>query len=512
MRREIRAWLLAGAALAAMGCRKGERTPAAAPTPPPVAAPPAAPAPPSIGMADPFARLGADAARSLAAGYKALRAKRFDEARAAFSEVVKAAPDHATARYQEVRAAALSGHFADVPALWADLLARDCVAYAGRLDKPKELAPLRASPEWAKVKQIEAAAMQRYAVGLDKGFFFVARARDAAPAKAGADGVTKIDLQQEAWHFDPATQRYRRLTNTDGHVFAIAPSPDRRTLSFLVVSTLKAGAGAPSFLDAQAGSIDLTTLAATGPFPMAGEAPGFVLAFGAHGEPLWQGATPGKAWTFDTARTTLVEIAVDLKPEAPGTTRAVADEVRHFGGGAAGVKVAPDGASVEVAGIAEPLRAARPISTATLEWSPGHKRLTYAGAISPCKILKQGKPMKDDRNELFVYDVEKKSAQRVAQAVSSFGALWLDEDHLVFEGGVGREGRLHVFDLSTRNDVVLTPRFGAGLFGYPELRCDGPEDGWGSERSERGTHPPAGTQAAPAESGEPVEGDDGGVP
>src|SRR5437762_189840 len=72
--------------------------PAPAPLPPPVvgmapSAPtivpmPAAPAPPPIGLQDPFARPGATAARALETGWRAMRKKDYDEARAAFHAVV----------------------------------------------------------------------------------------------------------------------------------------------------------------------------------------------------------------------------------------------------------------------------------------------------------------------------------------------------------------------------------------------------------------------------------------
>ena len=109
-----------------------------------------------------------------------MSAKKYDDARTAFAAVVAAHPDYTPARFQELKAAALGGHVADVPALWRELLARDFVAYAGRLDKPKDLAPLRASPEWARIKAQEASIKPAYAADLGKGLFFVARGRDVA--------------------------------------------------------------------------------------------------------------------------------------------------------------------------------------------------------------------------------------------------------------------------------------------------------------------------------------------
>ena len=160
--------------------------------------------PPVVGMDDPFARMTGDAAKSLKAGYKAMQAKKYDEARAAFAAVVSAAPDYSPARMQEMKAAALGGHAADVPALWKDLLARDFVAFAGRLDKPKELAPLRAGPEWARIKAQEASIQPAYAADLGKGLFFIARGRDAVVIRRPAKGRSKLELNQELFQVDPA--------------------------------------------------------------------------------------------------------------------------------------------------------------------------------------------------------------------------------------------------------------------------------------------------------------------
>jgi hypothetical protein len=41
---------------------------------------------------------------------------------------------------------------------------------------------------------------------------------------------------------------------------------------------------------------------------------------------------------------------------------------------------------------------------------------------------------------------------------------------------VGKDGKLHVIDLPTRDDQVLKPRHGGGLFGYPQLACEKPVD------------------------------------
>ena len=427
------------------------------------------------GMTDPFARLTSDAAKDLNAGYKALKAKKFDDARTSFASVVKAVPDYSPARFQEARAAALGGHFADVPDLWRELCARDGAGYFGRLDKAKDMAPLRASPEWAKVGAAEKDARAAWVNGLDKGFFLVARAREVAPPKFGDDGLGKIDLQQEAWHFDPATARYRRLTSTDGHLFAINVSADRKQLMFIAVTTLEreAATGENELYKPQAGIVDLTTLTATGPFALTERAKAVSLEFAATGEPRWL-VNRDDAFTFDSARTALVKVpraATEIGSE-PGATVALADKVEHFGAAVTGVKRADDGLTLTVDGNPTPLRSARPIAGGSIEWSPGKKRFVYAGVLDACKIIQgEANGVKGERNELYIYDADKKVVARIASAISTFDALWLDDNRVVYEGGVGKGATLHIYDASTREDTALKSRAGAGLFGFPSLTC-----------------------------------------
>ena len=96
-----------------------------------------------IGMADPFARLSPPVAKAMERGYKALKLKKYDEAAAAFGEVVAGAPDHTASRFQYARALLLSGKLPEARQQLEELLARDFIAYAGRVDKPKEWKPLR---------------------------------------------------------------------------------------------------------------------------------------------------------------------------------------------------------------------------------------------------------------------------------------------------------------------------------------------------------------------------------
>ena len=428
-----------------------------------------APAIQAAGMEDPFARLAGNLPRRLNDGYKALRAKSWKAGRAEFEAVVAASPDYGSARFQVVRAAALDGDFDAAVREYGELLARDYVGYAGKLDKPKDMAPLRASPAWARVAEMDRVAQAACSAGLDKGVFFVARARDVGESKL--DGETPLKLEQEAYFYDSAAARYRRLTDSGGRIYAINVSADRKTLAFLQVDKILAADGEGTLIDPRAGFVDLTTMKIVGPFKLDHTVQLVQIVFTPAGEPTWR--TGEAEFVIDSTRSALVRSA--LGPDdhkAGGLTYADFDTVLHTDDAGGGLTLAPDGTRLEVAGSDTPIRSARPIDAATLAWSPGKKRLAYAGVLDACKVLSAPRPDKANANELFLWDREKKVASRVAQAISAFDSTWLDDDHLVYEGGVGRDGRLHVFEVPTRNDVTLKPRYGAGLYGYPTLKCE----------------------------------------
>src|SRR5581483_788675 len=174
--------------------------------------------------------------------------------------------------------------------------------------------------------------------------------------------------------------------------------------------------------------------------------------------------------SLDTARTGLSPLSGGAVIPDGGETRAWPNQVAHADGKQIeGVTITDGATQFAVAGVATPVLAARPIAQATLEWSPKKTRLTYAGKLDACRALKA--PVAE-KNELYVYDVQKHAAQRVAAAVSFFEALWLDDDRLVYEGGVGKDGAIHLYNLPAHADQALPTRHGAGLYGVPTLACE----------------------------------------
>ena len=232
------------------------------------------------------------------------------------------------------------------------------------------------------------------------------------------------------------------------------------------------------------------------------------------------------AYTIDTARTGLGKLEDDSVLPDGAETRAWPNQVAHFDDRPVpGVRMEDGATQFLVEGIDQPVVAARPLAHGSLTWSPSKSRLTYAGKLDACKILREaggagragaagavpgraplekpdpaqektsvpqpkssvpqpktGAPR--DKNELYVYDKTKRTAQRIAAAVSPFGTLWLDDDRLVYEGGVGKDGKIHLYTFSTHSDEALPTRHGAGLYGVPTLACEQAESGVEEEQGD----------------------------
>jgi hypothetical protein len=443
-----------------------------------------------IGMVDPFAPPKGDAAKLVETGRIALKQKKAPVAIAALENVVDDTPDWTTSRWGLFRGLVMAERFDDALKQWEELLARDFGGVAGKLDKNKEFDKLRASTLWPKFGALESRYREAYARGLDKGFFFVARTRSAVePTFAAGATETALSLRQEVFHYDPDTKRFRRVLDSDGRAFAISRAPDGKSLLVLMAPKLHRENGLDSFVDPRVGTVDLTTLTVVGPFTNKGRYDQVGLGTNRAGQPMFtfvvtSGATA--AYTIDTAHTGLAQLQGDNVIPNGGETRAWPNQVAHFDDKAVpGVKIEDGATQFLIDGETQPVMAARPLAQSSLTWSPAKTRLTYAGKLDACKILKGESK---DKNELYVYDKTRHSAQRIAAAVSSFETLWLDEDRLVYEGGVGKDGKIHLYTFSTHADDALPTRHGAGLYGVPTLACEQAESGvdedLGDEESE----------------------------
>ena len=455
------------------GCKRGAPSapaPNAAASADAAAVAPAAP----VGMKAPFATLDKAAAKSLNAGYKALRAKQYDVARQAFDAVVAARPDYTAARYQSLHAAVLADPNADVREAWRELLLRDFVGYSGRL-ATKELAALRASPQGADLARIAAEAQAAYAAGLERGFFFVARSRPAKEPFYDEHGGTILDLNEEAYHFDPTSGLIRRLTDTGGRVAGIYADRAHRQLLLLLVKGMVSSDTTTGYvftaLEAAALSLDKLELAGPALLPIEAPVEGATLCTSAQAEPLW---VVKQSYTFDATRKAVVVAAAGCPPSAG--VRATANRAERLRPDVGSTADATGDSHLVPNGDGPPIRISRPKWLASIGWSPGKKRLVYAGPLDPC-TAEPG--VRSPQNEIYVWEAATKKATRLASAFSFFDWEWLDDDHLAYETGgqigkvgqIGQAGKVAWHDFLSQSDTVVDTHAGAGLGAVPSLTC-----------------------------------------
>lgn len=443
--------------------------PAPEPAPAPVVTAKPTVAPAVVGMEDPFARMKQATVDQLNAGYKAARRKKPTEARAAFHAVVTAHPDHTTARFEELRAAVGEGDLAAVPGLWRELLQRDFVGYAERLERSKEMAPLRASAQWAEVQAIKSEVKAQYQAGLGKGVLFVARVRGhGAPTFAEYSNTAALELDQEIYQFDPGSKRIRRLTDTGGKVVALHREGGKVML--LTAKTLKKVDGGSAFSKPEVSVLSLDTLDKTAALAIDGDARAVELCFSAKGEPVWtvNGAVETKALTLDATGTALVDVE-----EGCGTTLATTTArptgVEHRRPAPEGVALSEDGLQVSGVDAEKPVRSSQAIRAGSLSWSPGKKRFAYTGAIDRCAKASGTKPAV---NPLYVWDAGQKKAARIPADPSAYETQWLDDDRLALEARSNGPGKLTIHDFTGQPPLTLKTPAGAGLYGLPTLPCD----------------------------------------
>jgi hypothetical protein len=469
--------LVGGAACQSPGTSQPQQPPDSKPAAPIAApalvepAPPIviAPAPIAIGMQDPFKLMNTAAAKTLNDAWRAVHGKQPSLARAAFHEVVTAYPDKTAARFAELKMAVKEGDLASTPALWRELLARDYVSYAPRLDADKELTVLRKSSQGPALRAITKEMKAAYAADLDQGIFFVARIHPyAGPAMADDADVTKLSPDQEAYHLDPITRRIRRLSNTGGQVLAIHADTDRRQLMMVLAGALEKREGKAVFAQSSAVVLSLESLESVGPLPIPGSPASVALCFSSKGEPIWApvriGAGDDPALTLDATGTGLVA-SDEACGKSVATTEVRPGGVEHFPATVANIALSEDG--LQLTGVDEdvPVRSTQAIRPGSFSWSPGKKRFVYTGSVSRCDVAAVS-------NALYVWDPARKRSARISAAPSSYEAQWIDDDHLAYQFGLDRVTKLTVHDFRPGAEpVTIDTPAGAGLYGVPVLGC-----------------------------------------
>lgn len=467
-------------ALGPAGCRRkppaaapGDGGPAAVSAPQPAAT--AAPQAEALGQLDAFPRLPPAATKALGRGLKLLAARKAAAAVAPLREAVAAAPADLGARYQLARALAAGGPEDRVAAI-AELravLQGDLLGYQGRL-KGRDWQALLASPEGAALQPLLQDLRRRYAQGLAEGLVLVARTRPgraAAPTRGRGASAGRVALQQEAYHFDPAQGRFRRLTDTGGAVLAALRSPGGEALLYLLVDRVSGG---DVFLGARVAMLDLRSLELVGPFPLPsplseGDAAlsEVRLGFSPQGQPQVELAL-GEAWRgrygVDTARTGLGPIEGELEGAALRCTpRAVRYEAPT-----GGAQLSESGTGILLPG-GDLVTATRALARDSLALSPGRGRLSYAARGEACAARRDPEAA---MSELYIYEMAAKRAARIERAPGALRTLWLGEDVLAFDSGLDGRSAVQIQTLGDGKRQVLRAPYGAALHGLPLLACE----------------------------------------
>lgn len=437
-----------------------------------------------FGVLDPTPRLSSEAGKSLEAAWKAYKAKSWSDAQQHFTAVVTAAPDYLPARWALVRTLAQGGQFGELPAAFEALIARDFLNYWKKLDDGKEFTALRAAPEWSKIGALKA----RYSDAFQKGFvtgIYVVLASKAQKDLAWNKDVAELHQNQEAYHYDPESKRFTRVTDTGGHVQAILPSKDGKAVAFLVADKLvRISEGREAYVEPKIGVVDLDDLSTIGPAPLKASTELVVLMQAKDLSWHFGFRTEGKDkyYAFDTAKTGLTELDIDAEAVFVGKTASSPKELLYTAPVQEGTVEIKSDKQFLVQGSPQVIVAARPIAAASFAWSPKKSRVAYAGVLDACALAEAKEAAKDPKkkakvdpdkgkNELFVFDKQKGAAQRLAQGVSSYRVIWFDDDKVVFDEGIGASAKVIVYSINDHAPTPLPTRFGAGLFGLPIASC-----------------------------------------
>ncbi len=455
-------------------------------TPPKLSAAPSQPAAPAVavGMAHPFSKLSDQAGKPYNAGWAALKAKKYQDAAAAFTEVSTLLPDYLTARLQAARAELLAGNPAATRQQLEELLSRNFIAYAGRAENTKDFALFRTSPEWNAYEQAVPRLRSAYSAGLERGLYLVARSGEVVgpnfvPSKNGDKSEAKLEPKQEVYHYDPDSSRYRPLTATDGHVVAALRSADGKSLAFLTAERVQKDDKKTWFVEPGFGFVSLSTLDIAGPIKLAGGHEELALSFAATGNPLLitSGALPGSegleagTWEIDTAHTGLIKTPASAA-NAPKGERVVVRFGRLLHSDRqipADVTLAEDRHSVQL-GTGGVITSGRTLAESSLSFSPGQRFFLYAGQFDACAAAKDEKS-KAAQNDLFIYEIEKKQASRIDSSASAFETVWLGDYLLAYESGIGAKATINLYDVATRKKTALPLHYGAGFYGLPTQFC-----------------------------------------
>jgi hypothetical protein len=227
---------------------------------------------PGPGVADPFRAPDPRATALNAAGKTSYRLGKWEEARAQYRAAEAADPAFLAPRLNVACSFVRQERFTEAVAEVRALLDRAYVPWAREVLEAADLGALKVQPEMAEVRRALAAAAAGWGAGLDESLIFVARQRPPLHVPPAGAGEFILNPHQEVYAFSPSTARFRQLTAEDGHVLAVARTPDRRRIVYVTGEKLLRGEKQDELaLEGVAlHELTLVTMTAAAPIPLAG--------------------------------------------------------------------------------------------------------------------------------------------------------------------------------------------------------------------------------------------------
>jgi hypothetical protein len=196
---------------------------------------------PGPGALDPFRPPAPKAVELNAAAKAPYRQGKWDEARTQYRAAEAIDPEFLAPRLNVACSFVRQERFAEAKTEVLALLDRGYVPWAREVLEAADLGALKVRPEGKEIQSAMADAAARWGADLDQDLLFVARQRPPLRVPADGAGVFILNPHQEAWAFSPRTQRYRQLTTEDGHVLALARSPDGRRIAYVTAEKVVRG-------------------------------------------------------------------------------------------------------------------------------------------------------------------------------------------------------------------------------------------------------------------------------
>ena len=227
---------------------------------------------PGPGSLEPFRPPAPGAVELNAAGKIPYRQGKWDEARAQYRAAEAADPEFLAPKLNVACSFVRQDRFAEATAEVVALLERAYVPWAKEILDAADLGALKTRPEEKEIQRAMAASAARWGEGLEQSVLFVARQRPPLHVPDGP-GVFILNPHQEVWAFTPRTRRYRQLTTEDGHVVALARSPDGRRIAYVTAEKLVRGARPDDIVlrGVAVHSLELATMATTPAAPLEGD-------------------------------------------------------------------------------------------------------------------------------------------------------------------------------------------------------------------------------------------------